>query len=154
MLAQLLRAVFVDDDEEAVEKLIGPYGPIGTNGARYNLAYCLGLITEEERDDLKLIADIRNRLAHQFQVRSFDHETPAKSLAKLHLGRQFDGIVDDLLNQTDNPVKHPALREIRASGRRKFQDTVRHLFGVLLIKLDTVQRPKRATWYPRASPAE
>src|SRR5712692_1846448 len=59
MLEQLLRAVFVGDKEN-VDKLIGIRGPLGSNGSRYQLAYCLGLISAEERDDLKTIADIRN----------------------------------------------------------------------------------------------
>ena len=152
MLAQILRAVFVDD-KEAVENLIGQYGPIGTNGARYSLAYCLGLITREERDDLKAIADIRNKFAHQFAVRSFDHQVPTKYVGKLHLGKQFDAIVADLVKSSDDPVQQAALREIGGSGRRKFQDAVRHLFGVLLLKLQDVQRASRDTWYPRAGDA-
>ena len=43
LLESLFRAVFVDDTEEA-SKLLRADAPLGSNGSRYQLAYCLGLI--------------------------------------------------------------------------------------------------------------
>ena len=54
--------------------MLRPDGPLGSNGSRYQLCYCLGLITREQRDDLKIIAKIRNALAHNFKVTKFDAE--------------------------------------------------------------------------------
>src|SRR5712691_2396503 len=63
LIDQLLKAAFVPDEEET-EKLIGIYGPLGSNGARCRLAYCLGLISATERDDLANIAKIRKEFDH------------------------------------------------------------------------------------------
>ena len=52
ILEQLLRAAFMSDEEEA-DRLLAPDRPIGATGARYQLAYCLGLISRDQRDDLK-----------------------------------------------------------------------------------------------------
>jgi len=70
-LESLLRGVLIDSHDE-VERLLRPDAPLGANGARCQLAYCLGLITRDQRDDLKTIAKIRNAFAHDFNVATFD----------------------------------------------------------------------------------
>src|SRR5438132_7299919 len=67
LLEELLRSVFVENKEEA-DHLLSPDRALGSNGSRYQLAYCLGLIEKEQRDDLKMIARIRNAFAHQHDV--------------------------------------------------------------------------------------
>jgi DNA-binding MltR family transcriptional regulator len=146
LLDQLLRATFVEDKKE-VDHLLGPTGPLGSNGSRYQLSYCLGLLDKDQRDDLRLIAKIRNAFAQRYDVRSFEHQDTRKLLAKLHYGKELDAIVSKLIKDTTDPEQQNHLREIGASGRRKFQDTVRNLFITLLQCLDRVNRPDRATWY-------
>ena len=148
LLKELLRAVFVDD-EKVVNDFLGMYGPLSSNRARYNLAYCLGLIDGEQREDLQTIAKIRNKFAHRYDLHSFEDAEPGKHIAKLHVGEQLDDIVGDLVNQTSDPLERQALQKIGASGRRKFQDTVRNLFMVLLRKIDAVVRANESTWFPR-----
>jgi DNA-binding MltR family transcriptional regulator len=88
LIESLLRAVFIDTPNEADDLLL-PERPIGSNGARYQLAYCLGLITRDQRDDLKTIGKIRNRFAHNFKTLSFDI-APAKDwCANLHQPKLF-----------------------------------------------------------------
>jgi DNA-binding MltR family transcriptional regulator len=134
LLEQLLLAVFISE-KKAVDDLLATHGPLGTYGSRYQLAYCLGLINDRERDDLKMIAKIRNAFAHQYDVRSFDHDEPTKFITKLHVGKELDAIVEDLASRTKDAAQKERLREIGSSGRRKFQDTVRSSFILLLQKL-------------------
>ena len=152
LLEQLFRAIFISDKgpnaKKAVDDILDTHGILGSNGARYQLAYCLGLINEKERDDLKMIAKIRNSFAHKYDVRSFDHDEPTKYIAKLNVGKDLDAVVEDLAARTSDPEQKQRYREIGASGRRKFQDTVRTLFGALLRKLNTVARPSEKTWFP------
>ena len=68
IIEQLLRAAFMSDEEEA-DRLLAPDRPIGATGARYQLAYCLGLISRDQRDDLKTIAKVRNLFAHDYSDR-------------------------------------------------------------------------------------
>jgi DNA-binding MltR family transcriptional regulator len=147
LVEQLLRAVFVESKEEA-DRLLLPDRPLGSNGSRYQLAYCLGLIGKRERDDLKMIAKIRNEFAHKYDVRSFDHDEPKKLIAKLHIGKELDSIVDSLVKKSSDPEQIQHLRDLGSSGRRKFKDTVQNLFITLLRRLDVVARPNRETWYP------
>jgi hypothetical protein len=55
---------FLVDDEKEVQKLIHPEGPLGTFGARVTTCYCLGLIGDTIKSDLRIVAKIRNRFAH------------------------------------------------------------------------------------------
>jgi DNA-binding MltR family transcriptional regulator len=70
-LDELLRAVLIESRDE-VDKLLGHYGVLGANGARCQLAYCLGLITGDQCADMKTIARIRNKFAHDFSITAFD----------------------------------------------------------------------------------
>jgi DNA-binding MltR family transcriptional regulator len=146
LLEQILRAIFVEDKNE-VDNLLAPTGVLGSNGARYQVAYCLGLLDKHQRDDLKVIAKIRNAFAHRYDVRSFEHQETKALLARLHYGKELDAIVNKLVEEAGDPEQKNRLREIGASGRRKFQDAVRNLFITLLQCLDRVDRPDRATWY-------
>src|SRR5260221_3211676 len=78
MLDSLLRKVLIDASAE-VDRLLLPEAPLGSNGTRYQLAYCMALITRDQRDDLKVIAKIRNKFAHSFKGLSFDQE-PVRGL--------------------------------------------------------------------------
>ena len=57
-ISQLLENFFIDDYDE-VRSLLDEDRPIGNFGTRIRLAYALGLISKEERDDLWSILQIR-----------------------------------------------------------------------------------------------
>jgi DNA-binding MltR family transcriptional regulator len=145
LLEELFRAVFIGDRNEA-DSLLAPDRALGSNGSRYQLAYCLGLINKEQRDDLKMIAKIRNAFAHRYDVRSFDDDEAKSLLARLHYGKELDSIVEMLVQKTTDPEQRNYLRNA-LSDRRKFQDTVRNLFMILLRKLNSVCRADTLTWY-------
>ena len=64
-LEDLLRAFFVADEREA-EYLLGTN--LQSFGARVRTAYCLGLLSEDECHDLRIIKEIRNHFAHHLHV--------------------------------------------------------------------------------------
>ena len=70
---ELLRTTLIDDENE-VEELIKPVGPLGSFGAKIRTLYCLGILSKSEFHNLKLIAKIRNKFAHELHGLSF--ETP------------------------------------------------------------------------------
>jgi DNA-binding MltR family transcriptional regulator len=63
LLSDIIIEFMVDDDKE-VTKLLQPEGPLGTYGSRVTVCYCLGLIGGIVAADLRLVAKIRNRFAH------------------------------------------------------------------------------------------
>ena len=61
-----LIAIFLVDDKKEVNELLGSEKhyerPLGTFGARIKTAYCLGLISRDEFDDLRIIQKIRKEI--------------------------------------------------------------------------------------------
>ena len=71
LLEALLRAFFIDDDKSATD-VFDNRGPIGTFGARIDLAFLLGLISENERRMLDFIRKIRNEFSHSSKYIDFE----------------------------------------------------------------------------------
>jgi DNA-binding MltR family transcriptional regulator len=67
LLTEILTSFFVDDEKET-SKLLQPEGPLGTFGAKITICYSLGLIGKIIKSDLRLIAKIRNRFAHDLRA--------------------------------------------------------------------------------------
>ena len=65
---------FLIDDEKEVQKLMQPDGPLGTFGAKISACYCLGLIGETIKSDLRLVAKVRNRFAHDLRADFSDEQ--------------------------------------------------------------------------------
>jgi DNA-binding MltR family transcriptional regulator len=63
LLGSILTEFLVDDEKE-VNRLLQPEGPLSTFGGRVTACYCLGLIGEIVKSDLRLVGKIRNRFAH------------------------------------------------------------------------------------------
>jgi len=73
-LRELIQGFLIDKPKES-ELLLGDDRPLGSFGARIRLAYGLGLLTEEEFHDLKIVKSVRNAFAHRIHGLSFlDHE--------------------------------------------------------------------------------
>lgn len=64
---------FLVDDEKEVDKLLKQDQPLGTYGNKVGAVYCFGLIGKTIRDDLRLVAKIRNTFAHDLYA-SFEDE--------------------------------------------------------------------------------
>ena len=67
LLAEMLANYFVDNDKESM-KLLAPDGPLGQFGARTTACYCLGLIGKTVKLDLRPVAKVRNRFAHEVRI--------------------------------------------------------------------------------------
>jgi len=65
---------FMLEGAKADELIEGANAPLGTFSARTTACHVLGLITDNERDDLNLIRRIRNDFAHQVHT-SFQTES-------------------------------------------------------------------------------
>jgi DNA-binding MltR family transcriptional regulator len=60
------------DNPKVINDLIRESGPIGTFSARINLAYGMGLLTEDQFADLHTIREMRNAAAHSSIPIGFD----------------------------------------------------------------------------------
>ena len=67
MLHDILSSFFIADTKE-VEKLLQPNGALGAFGNRITACYVLGLTNDVVTRDLRLVAKIRNRFAHEVSV--------------------------------------------------------------------------------------
>lgn len=65
---------FLIDDEKEVQRLTQPEGPLGNFGAKVSACYCLGLIGETIKSDLRLLAKVRNRFAHDLRADFSDEQ--------------------------------------------------------------------------------
>ena len=72
-------------DPKVVDRMFDPmqYGPLGNFASRVDIAFALGIIGSGARKALKVIAEIRNKFAHQLEIHSFDHPDVTKSIDKL-----------------------------------------------------------------------
>lgn len=72
LLTHLLELFLVQDEKEA-RRLLEPEGHLGTFGAKVSACYCLGLVGKVVTHDLRVVAKVRNRFAHDLSA-SFQEE--------------------------------------------------------------------------------
>jgi DNA-binding MltR family transcriptional regulator len=116
MLRRVLETYFIADGKSAHE-LLSPdvaYAPLSSFGAKISLAFCLGLISSEERHDMRILKNIRNLFAHELSLLVLQHPPIAKQIAKLKL-------VED----TEDPP---------SSEEEKFYTTMYSLMASLFIR--------------------
>lgn len=70
ILEYILREFLISDEKE-VDTLLDRQ--LSTFSSKIAMAYCLGLIPKVIRDDLRLVAKVRNRFAHELKV-SFEED--------------------------------------------------------------------------------
>ncbi len=87
-LMQLLKAFFVDEASEAHE-LLDYEKPLGGIGPRIRLAYCLGLISKDERDDLRAIQQISELFSREMEELTFSDEDVRLRCRALKLPRKL-----------------------------------------------------------------
>jgi hypothetical protein len=84
ILEQVLRSWMPPNAEKTVDAFFEPHGFLGTFGARKNMAFALGIVDTEARDDIQRIANIRNFFAHHvLEADSFDNEAVRQELARM-----------------------------------------------------------------------
>jgi DNA-binding MltR family transcriptional regulator len=97
LLLRLLTGFMIPGKE--VDRLLGAdgRGPLASSSARTRLAYCLGLITHTEMQDLLTIGKIRNLFAHRIHRSTFDNNKISDLSYKLRIGPR---LVSDRSNAT------------------------------------------------------
>jgi DNA-binding MltR family transcriptional regulator len=80
MLGILLRRFFVESD---MKEMFGTGGVLENCGAQNEIAFAVGLISEDTRNNIRLISKIRNDFAHSHTKVSFKMTSIADRCAKL-----------------------------------------------------------------------
>jgi DNA-binding MltR family transcriptional regulator len=81
VLATMLGQFFIDG--ETSSRLLSYTGLLGTFSARMDLAYCLALIPKDLYQNLRTVAEIRNRFAHHHLRLTFEDPEAAALCDKL-----------------------------------------------------------------------
>jgi DNA-binding MltR family transcriptional regulator len=146
ILETLLREVFIDAPDEA-DQLLRPSAPLGSTGPRFQLAFCLGLITREQRDDLKLVAKIRNEFAHDFNIQSFDASPVREYCVSLQQPALIAAMPEKMFPADVAKQMSQYVRDTNATPREKFRTTIIGLFGSLLRRVNYVRRIEPGAWF-------
>ncbi len=123
-LEQLLTGFFVDD-EAAVRALLGSDRPVGTFGSRIRLAYLLGLVSREEREDLTAVSQVDEAFTRDLGELGFD-DLPVR------------GWCLDL--RLPNKI---LLAGENRTPRRMFVFTIALLIRLLALRTDAAERVRR-----------
>jgi hypothetical protein len=107
-LGDLLTEFLVEHKQS--RKLIG--GALRNFAARINFAYCLGLISDDEYDDLHNMREIRNRFAHRKEGLSFNDE-------------EIKGFCDSLKTLRKNPLEDDGYLSLYLSSAQILQYILR-----------------------------
>jgi len=135
-LRQMIATTLVDDDK-LLDGLLEPGKPLGNLWSRTQAAYCMGLISEDEYDDLNKIGEIRNRFAHDLQGLRFSDKWAKDKCSSLNRPRElsklapltpdarnlFNVTIALLHTQMLNRIKQQEGRE-RPSKPKRFRMTV------------------------------
>ncbi len=87
-LSKLLSSYLVRNQKE-VDNLLNHPGHLSSLLSKSALAYCLGLITKEQLDDLRAINTIRNRFAHRLHESSFNDQFIKEKMDRIEAYRRF-----------------------------------------------------------------
>jgi len=97
--------------------LFGATSPLGSVGAKAHLAFLMGLIGKELRNDLLALTNIRNRFAHEEEAETFEDEIIAEEVQKL---RSFN---------VENAMRAIAVLETNPETLRHFYEQLRGGFA-------------------------
>ncbi|MFC1508628.1 MltR family transcriptional regulator [Candidatus Omnitrophota bacterium] len=93
---------FMIDNSKKVDELLGseknPYTPLSTFSSRIKTAYCLGLISKNEYDDLNIIRKIRNKFAHVMHGYTFEEREIISWCTRFKLQKYSKVIIRILIN--------------------------------------------------------
>lgn len=105
LLRDLLSSFMIENDK-IVDELLGTENnsdtPLSSFGARMKLAYCLGLISHIEYNDLKCIKLVRNKFAHKLHGYSFEEKEIIKYCDKLQTPKLFNDFFPSLMESHQN----------------------------------------------------
>ena len=125
-LGDLLESFLIDDGKE-VHRLLSAsqFAPLGTFGAKTSAAYCLGLISKNEYEDLNGIRGIRNDFAHRQKDVSFTDADVGLKCDRLLLWRPLEDLLkprsarDIFQFTTSLLLSRLEMRALRAAKHRR-----------------------------------
>jgi hypothetical protein len=97
-------------DKEIQKDLFGPQGPLTNFGTKIRLAYMLGMINLDMKNDLLCISRIRNAFAHSVKIKDFDSPPVCDYMSQLKVIKAYT----ELLN-----TKKEELKRSERSKRKK-----------------------------------
>jgi DNA-binding MltR family transcriptional regulator len=146
VIENLLRAVFIREGEVA-DSLLRPDAGLGSHGSRCQLAFCLGLIRKHQYDDLKQVAKIRNRFAHNYKSLSFDESPIRDWCAALQQPKLFESMPNKLFTGQARKKMIAYVKGINVTPRQKFETTIYCLFGSILRRVKFVSQMDESKWF-------
>ena len=69
--------IYLHDNSKITKDFFSMNGPVGEFGPKTDLAFLIGLVTNETHRDLITIKDIRNRFAHRLSISDFKSQSIA-----------------------------------------------------------------------------
>ena len=84
-LGALIESFLLEKPKLIKRLLKGPLAPLSTFYSRTLTAYLLGLISEDEKNDLDIIRSIRNDFAHSHKALEFSSPTISNKISKLRV---------------------------------------------------------------------
>ena len=124
----MLRSHLVDAPK-VVDRLLDFQGPLGTFSSRINLVYGLGLIREDQFEDLDTIRRIRNGFAHSHQPIGFSEQSLASLIGNLKQLAIMESFKDRM-----KPEVRELLIERFQTLREKFIGNALHLAIGLMVR--------------------
>ena len=113
-------ASYMVNDKRLIKDLFNGQGPLATFSSRINIAFALGKLSKEAKNDLHIIGKIRNEFARVSDSIDFETETIKKRCKEL---------------------KHQALFT-KSAGREMFTKAVLGVFAMIHSHETTANRPK------------
>jgi hypothetical protein len=103
---------------EALDKMFGGFGQLGSTHAKFHLAYLLGIIGPKTFNDTNTINQIRNRFAHFASDRNHDGQIQPLRFKSVNIAQWIRSLSQDRpayvrYKRTDQPDPDPEAAELR-----------------------------------------
>ncbi len=73
-----------------MNEVFAGFGPLNSFASRVSMSSILGLLTDDVKNDLRILKNVRNRIAHDLKPMSFDDEFVAASCKRLAMAHPED----------------------------------------------------------------
>lgn len=91
-LEALLR-LSLRSDATIANEMFRPSGPLGNFGTKVRMAYMIGILAREPMEDFFAISKIRNRFAHDPDVKDFEHADIIEIVARMHITKTLKEMI-------------------------------------------------------------
>jgi len=138
-LEQALKSIMKKQNKAASDFLFRPSGPLGSFKTKIDLAYLLGLLSDDAYKDLTNLKNIRNDFAHELELDTFDKPTIKDRCANFvlvdrHVGPVPDRSTHEILVQVPTVQPYlglPDYKEKLANPRFRYVMTAQLLSSAL-----------------------